>query len=816
LDERVAPALVQPINFSVTNYAKAVADGTTDSDQKGHNETATAGGSGGADAKASSDDFGDGTYAAVTYDIEAHSVDYGMGYSTSAFAFSNGSFDLQTIAEAADGEVNGDQMVVRAYTFEYHSFGNVSFTHSVNGHKDFNGAYYYLTAIGATVPVSFNLTASVSAPAGSNASDDAGIRRQIQFDPAAYAIKVLSGSDITGYEEESLRMSGPSMQWTDFDENFTYRYDLNNDGVWDYEGPDQRPTFTWQQLFDLGLTASSTPYTYRVQVEQPLTSFGIAGSWSDEATGQITILPPRYSSHMSVSSTFDLDPSPMVFGPYLPGVALTVPFTITVDRSVAPPSHVGYSIDNGPIVQATKVSPTDPYVWKASFNPGSYNIAKTGLKSIAFAAIKLKPGYQYDVLGYYNAKLNITGTRPDFELTAAAAGGAGPVVNAEQTRFISGISADIRLTGQFSNVPKYYHNLLSVVSGLPIHRNAQTIDDYTARIEFVRDVKNLWIGLNKVNANIGNRNLTYFGDAVEQLFAIRKPNWFTGGTANFDQTDGAYRFINSTVSLYSSRGPTVNPPRLAWLNALTSGKFSAQRLTAFLNLNTSIDGNAPIDFDQSALWVQAKVLGTPVWDHVYGGGDLNFSGAIDSWTFNPVGFGLSLAAPADLGSRSLLGRPAKLPVAVSAAPYGNLVLSLLFDSTLTAAITGIAGLKLNWSNNRVNWVSDGTFFSLSGSGTTMPAVSVSVVAPFGWLTQITSSGAIRLDFDIGGITKFGGSSSFPVIASSTYRGLLDGAFNFLINGVRRNGSAFEYDSLIEDPGDGRIDNRFDDVVLFKI
>ncbi len=737
--------------------------------------------------------------------------------SSSASASFNGSFDM--VLQAQTGDKVGAKAIIE---IEPGSFWRVdpgsTGSYSVNG---ITNAPYALTTIGgkATVTVSASASASAQYP-GNGLSSTIETRAAFDFGGIGDYPTVVSAPDIetkAGEATPNLAWKVPSLRDGYFASDahgnspvYSFSFDFNNDGTDDYVFSGTEDQFSrgdysvpWATLSALGLKPSATPYTYHVRVDEDLGVFGFTGSMSDETNGKLFI--DDGDPKLVVTSTKNLDaPDSAMFGPYIPHVSFSVPFTMHLDGAAVPPYKMGYSLDGGRTAVAAKPT-SDPFTWTFNLNVGQLKAGKDG---IDFGAID--KSFRY--IATQHATLDLT-AKPDFTLLVAPAGAPAETIAAGDARFVKGPkapSAPVHFVGEFTDVPTYYQSNLSVFFSGKYWKSPQSTGDTTAKIEFDQDGSKLPTGLDVSTARIGQNSLKASNPEANSVLVITIPKWLNGGAWTFDQTDGHYHVTDAVVSLAPPVKKSLVTP-YAWLNPFLKGLDTSNELEATMDVDAPMDMTEDIDWSGSKLHAAAKVLGVPVWDESWDSGKLLVTGKVDGKTLTPVALGLRLKQPEDLGSKTFFNWSVTIPLTPH-TPKGLLHASLSFGLILAGDLKADAGVLMTWKNNSVQWDPTGTFVSLNATIDLSPTVSFSATAVGGWLVEITGGATLNLHFHLDGQVSFKGLvTGLPAVASSNYAAWLNGDYHFDVHGkLFKVLSIFDYDSS-SDPKLGTI-KRVD---LFK-
>lgn len=490
-----------------------------------------------------------------------------------------------------------------------------------------------------------------------------------------------------------------------------------------------------------------------------------------------------------------------MFGPYIPGVSFSVPFTMHLDGASVPPYKMGYSLDGGRTAVAAKPT-SDPFTWTFNLNVGQL---KAGNDGIDFGAID--KSFRY--IATQHATLNMT-AKPDFKLMVAPGGNPDAKISAGDSRFLKGPSAPVHFVGEFTDVPTYYQSNLSVFFNGKYWKSPQSTGEKTAKIEFDQDGSKLPIGLDISTARIGQNSLKATNPAENSVLVIQNPGWLKGGAWSFDQTAGHYHIKDAVVSLAPPMKKSLVTPYV-WLNPFLKGLDTSNKLEATMDVDAPMNMTEDIDWSGSKLHAAAKVLGVSVWDETWDSGKLLVTGKVDGKTLRPVALGLRLKQPEDLGSETFFDRSATIPLTPH-TPKGVLDANLGFGLKVSGDLKASAGVLMTWKNNSVQWDPTGTFVSLNATIDLSPTVSFSAMAVGGWLVEITGGATLNLHFHLDGQVSFKGLvTGLPAVASSTYAAWLNGDYHFNVHGkLFKVLSIFDYDSS-SDPKLGTIKR----VNLFK-
>jgi hypothetical protein len=215
-----------------------------------------------------------------------------------------------------------------------------------------------------------------------------------------------------------------------------------------------------------------------------------------------------------------------------------------------------------------------------------------------------------------------------------------------------------------------------------------------------------------------------------------------------------------------------------WLNAKLHGlkTFADLTATVAVTIPLNVTQTPTVDKTGDHLDAQATVLGQQVWQKSYDTSQLEAGGTLDPKTLEASSIFVKLAAPIDLGQKTLIDKTfsATFPVvAPLVSAKATLAVQLVGDLMVDA------GIQLGWQNH---WVvqSPGTFLTLTATAKAHVEAALDAKVGVGFIEETVQVAKAFLDakLTISGTATFSGSLLLPSIASTTLQGTLEGDYGF--------------------------------------
>jgi hypothetical protein len=497
---------------------------------------------------------------------------------------------------------------------------------------------------------------------------------------------------------------------------------------------------------------------------------------------------------LSVTTPDSRQQSGPVFGPYLPGVPLNVPFTV----SATDPGHAIQSVTwtiSGKGGGSGTATPAGPGTWTFPFDVGNLDTSAHALTITAFdsSGKQITP----PSVTPYTAQLD---TNPHLSLTLTGQIGAGSATDVNQLRFIH--STDPRLAvnetfkGEVVGLPDYYthSSVVITLSGAPIPNVKLETTDGNLGFEFDKDAETLPPRTSPVGVKVGFQDLSKFGAAPQPLVAVKLPAWLKNGTPSVDPSSpaaGAYHFTDVRLPLVDLSIPLAPVHTgVAWLDNQLKGLKTFADLTATVAVTVplNVTQTPTVDTTGDHLDAQATVLGQPVWQHSYDTSMLKSGGTLDPKTLQANSIFVRLAAPIDLAKE--LGKEKLVLLDKTFSATFPVVAPLVSaKATLAVQLVGSlsvdAGIQLGW---QTHWVvqSPGSFLTVTATAEAHVEATLNAKVDLG-LFEVVSVEVAKAFIDakltISGTATFSGSlPGLPSIASTSLEATLKGNYGFVFLG----------------------------------
>jgi hypothetical protein len=485
------------------------------------------------------------------------------------------------------------------------------------------------------------------------------------------------------------------------------------------------------------------------------------GGWSEFHVGIKAPPPPPPISLTVAAPGFDNNDSPTIFGKYLPGVVLNVPFQISANDSGKVVKSLRASIDG----KAVMVTPSGVGKWKLTRNVGTLGFGPRTILITAHDAGGKKVGETF------RGTLDVTG-KPDFQLKVAAAGGIPLAANG--VRFLTKIDVPVTYTGTLDGVPKFYKKSNPLTFTYQDKIQSVTFaetDGDSYSFTFKTNAKYL-AGTTVATVRIGIKSTDQLGDPEkETILAVAVPAWMAGGTRKFE--GGSYRLdgVKLAKLIKSFPAPTTG---INWLDAKLGA--STVEATPILDLVAPLALKEKVTFKTGKLVMKAVLFGSyTVWNETYSADKLDIGGGLDSRTLKANKLYIRLKTQ-HLGSRKFFDHGVKvdllpkLPAFLVDAKLG-LALKLVGD------LDGSAGVQFSTVGGKVVLDSAQTYIGLTATVTaTLPAtLNASVLSGF--------VGELEGAFALTGILKMLGKIHFGSAAKSTMKATLSGSYKYTVVGT---------------------------------
>jgi hypothetical protein len=468
-------------------------------------------------------------------------------------------------------------------------------------------------------------------------------------------------------------------------------------------------------------------------------------------------LPLSSSGGLTVTTPDSQSTSGPQFGPYLPGVSLSVPFSVSANDPSNQIASVKWSVNGG----TTKIaSPAANHTWTFNVpNVGQYSVDPS-LVVTAYDSNGNQVGTRFD------GSLHLTPLPLTFQLTA------GNNTAVEDLRFIHSVPANETFTGTIGNLPAYYDNLLNVNLGIAPWKGAQF---QGSTFTLPTDAGQLPIGNTPVSVLAGTVDLSRFGAAAHNVDEIATPSWFTNAAASFSSSegsDGTYHFDNARVSAITFQRPAPHTG-LDWLDAHLANLTTDVDLSAFINIVAPLNVNAPVTFDGQRIRTKAVVLGqTVVPETTYASSAVTIGGTLDTQTLDPNG--LSIALNPVTYNATFLKQSFTIPVTTHVP---GLSVTVKLEVNFTGALTFEGGVALTTEGGHVILDPNGTFLELTASPTL--AIDASLTVSFiGFSVTGSAFGDATLDVTAG--VEFSGTPLAPQVASTNLDVTLSGHYGWSV------------------------------------
>lgn len=477
---------------------------------------------------------------------------------------------------------------------------------------------------------------------------------------------------------------------------------------------------------------------------------------------------------LTVTTSESLNSSATTFGPYVPGLTLNVPFSVTLsnDPSFAVAS-VRWSVDGGSWVTARPGAV--PGAWRFAYNVGALAAGTHALTVAAYdAAGQPLPGV------VFRATFAVQSLPVTFSLDAEP-NGANPVP-AGSLRFLQSVHLSTTFVGTVNGLPSYYQN-----SPMQVLLGSQPVAFLPMNLggplgfQFTIDAGTLPAGTTWVSVHIGSVGLRALGTSPLPVEAVAEPGWLSGAVVSFDGQHQAYDFTHVRPTVQLTAGASPVPTHLAWLDQKLHGQATGVTLTPDMAVTVPLDPSQSPTFTVNSLHVVGQALGRTVWNQTYTAAQLTVGGQLDPQTVTPQGLTIQLAQPTVLGPTTLLKRqfnvsyPVSAPLKKVAATVGL----LLSASSMTAD----AGLALDWQNNHAVLDPTGTFFQLAATATATGNAAATATVVKGWRGKYSAQAFVQLALGLSGTARFGGTRTAPQLdPTSDFHVNLGGSYGYTVTG----------------------------------
>jgi hypothetical protein len=266
--------------------------------------------------------------------------------------------------------------------------------------------------------------------------------------------------------------------------------------------------------------------------------------------------------HLSVTTPDSEAESGPQFGPYLPGVELSVTFTVSADDPGNQVAYVTWSV-SGSTKTAT---PSGDSSWTFEQD---VSVVQSGKDLPLIVTAYDSSDNKLDT---FNGTLHALSDPLTFDLTGSAPGsGPQPVSN---LRFINSVSLSETFTGTIGNLPEYYDDDLTAKLGFddwPV-----TFQSTNGGVGFTitTDAGQLPVGPDFVSVLVGSQDISVFGAPTQMLDSEPVPQWLQNIQSNNIFLGGTYHFTSS-LALPDSLSQLAIPDEV-WFGGGSESGISAQ------------------------------------------------------------------------------------------------------------------------------------------------------------------------------------------------------------------------------------------------
>ncbi len=529
-----------------------------------------------------------------------------------------------------------------------------------------------------------------------------------------------------------------------------------------------------------------------------------AANGEHEVRLSLSPLPPS----VSVSTPDSLATTGPTFGPYLPGVSLSAPFTV----SVSDPSHQVSSIKwtisgtgGGGGVATKKNSST----WTFTENVGQ--LAAGSNHTLIVTAYN---GAGKAVGDPFTGTVSMT-TGP-LSLAVKAAYPGGDPLKVTDLRFINGPALNETFTGTIAGMPDYYKN-----SQLQVYLDTVAVSskvtplsiDGNLGFQFTTNVGAVAVGSPGITARVGTQPITKFGAQPEKMLVVKEPGWLNKSKLSF--LSGAYVFngVAPAVALMSVKTPAITS--IPWLSSYVNGKTNSFSLTPNFNVKIPVVKAQDATVAVNSLTANLTLLGKDVWKQVYSSSAVEADLKLDP-NLQPTDLKLTVTSvPQTIETITFLDRKFTVPIHTLLTPAVTITASLGLKVIGNLAVQG-AGVEMTWAGSQLAWVPDGTFIQLLVTAKGSVSAEGTAVVAGGWLGTYSASGRIDAILAISGKAELGGLITRPVLVAPSLKGTLLGSYYYSFDGFLGITKPKATEEVQKDQPDGTFPADGQPVTLFVL
>ncbi len=512
------------------------------------------------------------------------------------------------------------------------------------------------------------------------------------------------------------------------------------------------------------------------------------------------------------------------FGPYLAGVTLLTPFTVTASPASGIAS-VKLHIDGLPPGSGDndKVKTLDASSHTATFKIDMGLFTKAGDPHLTATAL--------DATGKPIAGITFPGIvhvrdQLDFKLQAAPALGPSSLIDARNLRLIDGIATLLSYTATIANLPladlykdrlgvTFVNDQTKVPLDAPVDFKAFTktgTATFTYSTSFLHDV----IKSDGFDNDVFLTPRGKFGSpkthlsAPQHILVVTAPSWLNKGTPSF--LDGAYVFNGLAPATAQLGVQTPAIPSIPWLNSQVQGTTNAVTMMPNLSVAIPLDRTQEAKATVNSLTVNLKLLDQPVWSQVYASSAVTSVLKLNPTTLQPDDLKLTLnKVPQTVSTKTFLKQTFKVPIVTPLTPVVTITAGLALQITGTLKVNG-ASLEWAWTGSQLTWVSSGTFIDLLATATGSVTAQGKATVAGGWLGTYTASGTVSATLSLQGKAQLGGLITSPQLVSPALLGTLKGSYFYSFDGILGPSKA----TATEKDAQNQPDGTFGPVTLFNL